>query len=92
MQETQEFYRCLVSDASSRALRQIRDILADVTLSVLRPSSAGGRPWALTAGTGTTSERTRPPYRRARRLFALCKLGRVPQGLRGLRRSFGVDR
>lgn len=33
MQETQEFYRCLVSDASSRALRQIRDILADGTLS-----------------------------------------------------------
>ena len=31
MQETQEFYRCLVSDASSRALRQIRDILADGT-------------------------------------------------------------
>ena len=33
MQEIQEFYRCLVSDASSRALRQIRDILADGTLS-----------------------------------------------------------
>ena len=32
MQETQEFYRCLVSDASSRALRQIRDILADGTI------------------------------------------------------------
>lgn len=29
----QEFYRCLVSDASGRALRQIRDILADDTLS-----------------------------------------------------------
>ena len=33
MQEIQEFYRCLVSDASSLALRQIRDILADGTLS-----------------------------------------------------------
>ena len=33
MQEIQEFYRCLVSDASSRALRQIRDILADGTPS-----------------------------------------------------------
>ena len=38
MQETQEFYRCLVSDASSRALRQIRDILADGTLSDVRGS------------------------------------------------------
>ncbi|MEY8261974.1 hypothetical protein AALA80_16760 [Oscillospiraceae bacterium 50-60] len=28
-----EFYRCLVSDASSRALLRIRDILADDTLS-----------------------------------------------------------
>ena len=32
-QTEREFYRCLVSDASSRALRQIRDILADGTLS-----------------------------------------------------------
>lgn len=33
MQELQEFYRCLVSDASSRALLRIRDILADDSLS-----------------------------------------------------------
>ena len=32
MQSDQDFYRCLVSDASSRALRKIRDILADDTL------------------------------------------------------------
>ena len=31
-QQEQDFYRCLVSDASSRALRNIRDILADDTL------------------------------------------------------------
>lgn len=33
MQELQEFYRCLVSDAGSRALLRIRDILADDSLS-----------------------------------------------------------
>lgn len=33
MQEIQEFYRCLVSDASGRLLLQIRDILADEALS-----------------------------------------------------------
>lgn len=33
MQDIQEFYRCLASDASSRALLRIRDILADDTLS-----------------------------------------------------------
>lgn len=33
MQDVQEFYRCLVSDASTRALLKIRDILADDTLS-----------------------------------------------------------
>lgn len=33
MQDMQEFYRCLVSDASGRALLRIRDILADSTLS-----------------------------------------------------------
>jgi hypothetical protein len=33
MQSEQEFYRCLVSDASSRALLKIRDILSDETLS-----------------------------------------------------------
>ena len=33
MQSESEFYRCLVSDASSRALLQIRDILADDRLS-----------------------------------------------------------
>ena len=32
MQDVENFYRCLVSDASSRALRNIRDILADDTL------------------------------------------------------------
>lgn len=32
-QEVREFYRCLASDASSRALLRIRDILADDTLS-----------------------------------------------------------
>lgn len=32
-QMEQEFYRCLVSDASGRALLQIRDILADGSLS-----------------------------------------------------------
>ena len=32
MQSEQDFYRCLVSDASSRALLKIRDILADDTL------------------------------------------------------------
>lgn len=32
-QMEQEFYRCLVSDASGRALLRIRDILADSTLS-----------------------------------------------------------
>lgn len=33
MENTQEFYRCLVSDASGRALLRIRDILADSTFS-----------------------------------------------------------
>ena len=33
MENIQEFYRCLVSDASGRALLRIRDILADSTLS-----------------------------------------------------------
>ena len=33
MQAEAEFYRCLASDASSRALLQIRNILADETLS-----------------------------------------------------------
>ena len=32
-QTEREFYRCLVSDASGRALLRIRDILADDTLS-----------------------------------------------------------
>lgn len=32
-EQEKEFYRCLVSDASSRALLRIRDILADDTLS-----------------------------------------------------------
>lgn len=32
-QMEQEFYRCLVSDASGRALLRIRDILADSTFS-----------------------------------------------------------
>ena len=32
-QREREFYRCLVSDASGRALLRIRDILADGTLS-----------------------------------------------------------
>lgn len=32
-QMEQEFYRCLVSDASGRALLRIRDILAASTLS-----------------------------------------------------------
>lgn len=32
MQDEQEFYRCLVSDASSRALWKIREILADDTV------------------------------------------------------------
>ncbi len=32
-QTEREFYRCLVSDASGRALLRIRDILADGTLS-----------------------------------------------------------
>ena len=31
-QQERDFYRCLVSDASSRALLKIRDILADDTL------------------------------------------------------------
>ena len=31
-QQEQDFYRCLASDASSRALLKIRDILADDTL------------------------------------------------------------
>ena len=29
MQNEQDFYRCLVSDAASRALRNIQEILAD---------------------------------------------------------------
>ena len=33
MQDEQEFYRCLVSDASARALRRIQAILADDSLS-----------------------------------------------------------
>ena len=33
MQNEAEFYRCLASDASCRALLQIRDILADDRLS-----------------------------------------------------------
>lgn len=33
MQNEQDFYRCLVSDAAVRALLRIRDILADETLS-----------------------------------------------------------
>ena len=33
MQSEQEFYRCLVSDASGRALRRIQEILADERLS-----------------------------------------------------------
>ena len=33
MQSEQEFYRCLTSDASSRALRRIQTILADESLS-----------------------------------------------------------
>ena len=33
MQTEQEFYRCLVSDAAGRALRQIQEILADDTLA-----------------------------------------------------------
>ncbi len=32
MQNEQEFYRCLTSDASSRALRAIQKILADDSL------------------------------------------------------------
>ena len=32
MQDEQDFYRCLASDAASRALRNIQEILADVTL------------------------------------------------------------
>ena len=32
-QTEREFYRCLVSDASGRALLRIRDILADGSLS-----------------------------------------------------------
>ena len=32
MQNEQDFYRCLASDAASRALRSIQEILADVTL------------------------------------------------------------
>ena len=31
MQMEQEFYRCLVSDAAGRALRQIQDTLSDET-------------------------------------------------------------
>ena len=31
-QQERDFYRCLVSDASSRALLKIRDILSDDTL------------------------------------------------------------
>ena len=31
-QQERDFYKCLVSDASSRALRKIRDFLADDTL------------------------------------------------------------
>ena len=32
MQDEQDFYRCLVSDAASRALRKIQEILSDDTL------------------------------------------------------------
>lgn len=32
LQQKRDFYRCLVSDASSRASLKIRDILADDTL------------------------------------------------------------
>ena len=32
MQDVENFYRCLVSDASSRALWKIREVLADDTL------------------------------------------------------------
>ena len=32
MQNEQDFYRCLASDPASRALRNIQEILADVTL------------------------------------------------------------
>ena len=31
-QQERDFYKCLISDASSRALLKIRDILADDTL------------------------------------------------------------
>jgi len=33
MQNEKEFYRCLLSDAATRTLLAIRDILADETLS-----------------------------------------------------------
>ena len=32
MQDEQDFYRCLASDAASRALRKIQEILSDDTL------------------------------------------------------------
>ena len=32
MQDEQDFYRCLASDAASRALRNIQEILGDDTL------------------------------------------------------------
>ena len=33
MQNEQDFYRCLASDAASRALRNIQEILGDYTLA-----------------------------------------------------------
>ena len=42
-QQEQDFYRCLVADASSRALQNIRDILADDTLPQPHPLTAAER-------------------------------------------------
>ncbi len=45
MQAEPEFYRCLVSDAARRALRQIQEILADDTLSDETCFAKSKPPW-----------------------------------------------
>ena len=78
-----EFYRCLASDASSRALLRIRDILADDTLS---DENCFHRIEALVCLlvdvvidwgviNDFVSRETRPPFRRARLLIQLPEIG-----------------
>ena len=65
-QQERDFYRCLVSDASSRALLKIRDILADDTLDdpacFQRIEAIVWRTWASAAAAATISDEKREPH------------------------------